>query len=112
MELLDDQVVGGAIICRMKTKFREEQVNPIHPEGEFVPQVCQIHLTQRGTIADDEGAFALVNILEPVEAPNAFAPPRMKVSSRKLRNSAKCVVRISRNLKHGSWEDRLKSLFH
>ena len=72
----------------------------------------QVSLLETWSIADDEGAFAFMNILKLGKAANAFAPPGMKICGRKLRDTAECIICIARKLKYGSWEGRLKSLFH
>ena len=100
-ELLNDQVVDGTKIRGVESELGEQQINAIHTEGEFVLQFGEVGLFQAGTVANDEGALAFVNILERGQAADAFAPPRMQVRVGQLRDAADGVVGISCRLQHG-----------
>ena len=46
-----------------------------------------------GTVGDDKGAFAFVNILERGKAANTLPPPGMQIGGRQLRKAADRVIR-------------------
>ena len=111
-ELLDDEVVDGAKVGGVESEFGEQQIDAIHPEGEFVLQLGEVSLFQAGAVADDEGTPAFMNILERSKAANAFASPRMKIRIGQLRNTADGVVGVSRRLQHRFRKEGFQSLFH
>src|SRR5688572_19830120 len=96
----------------MKTEFREEQINAIHPERKFIPEFAQVGLFKTGPVADDKGAPALVNILEPGQATHALAPPGMEISSRQSRGALDRIICAARELPHRPGNDPFKSSLH
>jgi hypothetical protein len=112
VELFDDKIIDRAKICRLKSKFGKKHVNAIHAEGNFIFEFAQVSLLEAGAIADDESAFAFVNIFQLSQAPNAFTPPGMKIGGGQLRQAAKRIIGVTRHLKHWSWKNGFYSLFH
>ena len=62
--LLNDKVVDHRQKGGGKAKLGKHQVNAIHTEREFIPEFAQVRLFEAGPVGNDEGAFALVNILQ------------------------------------------------
>lgn len=76
-ELFDDEVVCYAEVGCCESPFGECEINSVHAEGNLILQFTRISLLQAGTVADDEGALAIVNILQRAEATNTLPPPRV-----------------------------------
>ena len=87
-KLFDDKIVGDADVCGGEAEFGEHQVDAVHPEGEFVLELGEVGLLEGGSVADDEGALALVNILQRGEAADAPPSPRMQIRGGQLRQTS------------------------
>ena len=74
-KLFDDEIVRDAEIGCGETEFGKGEVDAVHPKGDLVLEFSEIGLLQRWTVADDEGAFAFVNIFKRGKAFDALAPP-------------------------------------
>ena len=76
-ELLDHQIVDGNKIGCRETELGEKQIDSIHSKRKFILELGKIGLTERGPVANDEGAVAFMNIFKFPKPANTFAPPRM-----------------------------------
>lgn len=111
-ELFDDKVIDGTEISGGKTKLRKEHIKTIHAKCEFIFQFSEIGLFEAGAIANDEGAFAFVNILERGKTVYAFTPPRMQIRSRQLRQPTNGVRCVAGKVPERGRENGFDGLFH
>lgn len=111
-KLFDNQVICDAKIAGRESQFGECQVEAIHTKRDLIAQLAEIRLLQAGTIANDEGALAFVNIFHFTESPNALAPPRMAICIRKFRDAAEGIVRVTYEMPERLRNDLFESLFH
>ena len=87
-ELLDDEIVRHAEVGGGESPFGESEIDSVHAEGDLVLQFARVGPLQAGTVADDEGALALVNILQRGEAADAPPSPRMQIRGGQLRQTS------------------------
>ena len=69
-------------------------------------------LLEAWSIANDERAFAFVNVFECFDSLNALAPPRMQIRIGKLRKTANGIVGVLCALEDGRWKNGIESLLH
>ena len=96
--MLDDEVVCDAEVGGGESPLGEVEIDTVHAEGDLVLQLARVGLLQAGTVADDEGAFAFVHILQRGEAANALLPPRVKIRGGKFRNTPQSIIRVASEL--------------
>src|SRR3972149_11193665 len=73
--LLDDQVVDHAQVGGGKAQLGEHEIDAIHPEGELILKFFEISVLETWPVADNEGAFAFMNILQRGQATGALPSP-------------------------------------
>lgn len=112
LELFDDQIINRDKIRGVKSEFGEEQIDPVHPERTFVSQLGEIRLAKGGSIPDDEGTLAFMNILNGPESAHALAPPGVEIGSRQFRKASKRIVGITRNIPKRGGKDLFEGLLH
>ena len=111
VKLPDDEVVDRTEIGRLKSHFGEHHIDAVHAEGDFVFEPGEVGLFETGTIADDEGAFPFMNILQLRKAADAFPAPGMKIGGGQLRHTADSIVGVARKIDDGYGQNRFQGLF-
>lgn len=111
-ELFDNEVIRHAEVGCGESPLRKREIDTIHAEGDLVLQLAHVGLLQAGTVADDEGAFAFVNILQRSKSTNALPPPGVKKRGGQLRDSSEAIVRVTGKLPQRLRDQGLKDLFH
>src|SRR6266498_6067826 len=86
-KLLNNQIIRDAEIRGGKSQFGEGKIKTVHAKCDFVSQFTEIHLFEAGTIANNEGAFAFVNILPFGEALDTLTSPGMKIGTWEFRDT-------------------------
>ena len=87
-KLFDDEIVRHAEVGRCESPLGKGEVNSIHAEGDLVLQFACVRPLEAGTVADNEGAFAFVNILQRREPTNTLPPPGVQIRRGQLRQTA------------------------
>ena len=111
-KLFDDEVVGDADVRGGEAEFWKGKVDAVHAKGDLILELAEIGLLQRGSVANDEGTLAFVNIFQRGETFNAFAPPRVKIRGRQLGNAANAVIRIADKIPERLGNNGLEGLLH
>ena len=111
-ELFDDKIVGDANVRCGKAEFGKGKVKAIHAECDLVFKFAEIGLFQRRAIANNERAFAFVNVFQRSKALDAIAPPRVEVYGGQFRNAAKAVVGVSNNIPDRGRDAVFEGLFY
>jgi hypothetical protein len=108
--LLDDQVVDRSEVGGGEAQFGEQQINAIHPKGEFALEFRQVSLLQTRAITDDETTLPFMKIVILAHSSAALSSPGMQIGIWNLWETAKRVVGIFRKLNKGEWKNGFESL--
>lgn len=111
-ELLDDEIVRHTEVGGCESPFGKSEIDSVHAEGDLIFQFARVGALEAWTVADDECAFALVNILQRSEAADALPSPRVKVRGGQLRQTAERIVRVPRKLPERMRKDSFESGYH
>src|ERR1051325_2945464 len=111
-KLLHDQIIRDAKVCGGKSQFRKGKIKTVHAKRDLVAQFTEIRLLQTGTIADDEGTPAFMDIFKFSEALDALTSPGMKICTGKFGNAPKRVVCITSKEPNRLRDDLFKGLSH
>src|SRR6266498_4022276 len=111
-KLLNNQVIREAEIRGGKSQFGEGKIKTVHAKCDFVSQFTEIRLLEAGTIADNESAFALMNILPFGETLDTLTSPGMKIGTGKFRDTPERIISISSKKPKGLRKDLFNRVPH
>ncbi|MEJ2125841.1 MAG: hypothetical protein P8Y47_13875 [Alphaproteobacteria bacterium] len=62
--LLDDLLINGDVIARIKAKFLEAKKSLVHTNDGFPSQKIKLHAVKRGAVGNENTAFVAMAIFQ------------------------------------------------